>query len=157
MTAFRENGQVVVVVPEHLTQRQQRVLVPGLVESFLAKERRQGPPRADDELTRRARDLYEAWVAPQVGGETPRMGVRWVANMKHRWGSCTASTGEIRISDRLRDLPGWVVDYVLLHEVVHLVEHEHSPRFWELVHAHPESRRARGFLEGLDHAGRATG
>ena len=150
MTAFREDGRLVVGVPERLTSRQQRDLVPGLVERFLQKERRQAPPRADDELTARARALFEAWVAPAVGQEQPAMGVRWVSTMEHRWGSCTTSTGEIRISDRLRGMPGWVVDYVLLHEVVHLVDRDHSARFWALVDSHPQSRRARGFLEGVD-------
>lgn len=155
MTAFREEGRVVVVVPDHLTSRQQRDLVPALVERFLAKERRQGPPRADEELTRRARVLFDTWVAPRVGHDAPTMGVRWVSTMEHRWGSCTPTTGEIRISDRLRELPGWVVDYVLLHEVTHLVEREHNARFWEVVNAHPESPRARGFLEGVDFSRRS--
>lgn len=156
MTAFREGGRVVVVVPERMSQRQQRELVPPLVERFLAKEMRHAAPRADEELTRRARDLFEAWVAPHTGGQVPAFGVRWVSNMQHRWGSCTTATGEIRISDRLRGMPGWVVDYVLLHEVTHLVEREHNARFWQLVNAHPESPRARGFLEGVDFA-RAKG
>lgn len=154
MTAFREGGSLVVVVPGNLTPRQERDLVPGLVERFLDKERRQAPPRGDDELTRRARQLFERHVSPHVGHPPPPLGVRWVSTMQHRWGSCTAGTGEIRISDRLRDMPGWVVDYVLLHEVVHLVEHEHSDRFWGLVGAYPETPRARGFLEGVDFSGR---
>lgn len=156
MTAFREGGRVVVVVPEHLSARQQRELVPALVARFLQKEERRAAPRADAELTRRARELYEAHVLAQVGGEVPQLGVRWVTNMQHRWGSCTASTGEIRLSDRLRELPGWVVDYVLLHEVAHLVERDHNARFWGLVNSHPESSRARGFLEGVDFAARAA-
>lgn len=150
MTAFREGGRLVVVVPEHLTARQQRDLVPGLVERFLDKERRQAAPRGDDELTRRARELFQRHVTPQVGHAPPELGVRWVSTMQHRWGSCTAATGEIRISDRLRDMPGWVVDYVLLHEAVHLVEPEHNARFWALVNAYAETPRARGFLEGVD-------
>lgn len=152
MTAFREGGRLVVVVPEHMTARQRRDMVPGLVERYLAKEARQRPPRADDELTERARALYRTYVAPNAPDDEPRIGVRWVSNMQQRWGSCTPSTGEIRISDRLRTVPAWVVDNVLLHEVAHLAERQHSSRFWALVDAHPESSRARGFLEGFEHA-----
>lgn len=154
MTAFREGGRLVVVVPDHMTARQRRDLVPGLVARFLAKEARNRPPRADDELTARAKDLYRTHIAPHASGPEPAIGVRWVSNMSQRWGSCTIATGEIRISDRLRTLPTWVVDYVLLHEVAHLEEREHSARFWQLVNAHPSSSRARGFLEGMDFAAR---
>lgn len=150
MTAFRENGRLVVVVPAHMTDRQRRELVPGLVQRFLEKESRQRPPRADSELTIRARELYRVYVAPHTDEPEPDMGVRWVGNMRQRWGSCTAGTGEIRISDRLKTMPDWVVDYVLLHEVTHFVEREHSTRFWQIVDSHEESRRARGFLEGVD-------
>lgn len=154
MTAFREAGRIVVVVPENMSVRQQRASIPRLVEAFLVKEARQGPPRADADLTRRAVELFETYVAPYADGSTPRLGVRWVGNMAHRWGSCTASTGEIRLSDRLQDLPIWVVDYALLHEVTHLVEREHSARFWEIVNSYGKARRARGFLEGVEHAQR---
>lgn len=150
MTAFREGGRLVVVVPGHMTARQRRELIPGLVQRFLAKEARQKPPRADHELTARALELYRAYVAPHAEAREPAIGVRWVGNMAQRWGSCTISTGEIRISDRLQSMPSWVVDYVLLHEVTHLVEREHSSRFWSIVNDHAESPRARGFLEGVD-------
>ncbi len=102
MTAFREDGQLVVVVPEHMTERQRRELVPGLVEQFLAKEAGRRAPRGDAELTARAVELYHAYVAPHAEGPEPAFGVRWVANMRTRWGSCTIATGEIRLSDRLR-------------------------------------------------------
>lgn len=150
MTAFREGGDLVVVVPEHMSGRQRREMVPGLVERFLAKEARQRPPRADSELTARAVELYRTYVASHTDGPEPAIGVRWVGNMASRWGSCTIQTGEIRVSERLRTMPNWVVDYVLLHEVTHLAEREHSARFWGIVNAHAESQRARGFLEGVD-------
>ena len=150
MTAFREGGDLVVVVPEHMTARQRREMIPGLVDRFLVKEAKQRPPRADDELTARAVELYRSYIAPHATGPEPAIGVRWVGNMASRWGSCTIATGEIRISERLRTMPNWVVDYVLLHEVAHLAEREHNARFWQLVNAHAESQRARGFLEGVD-------
>lgn len=154
MTAFREAGRLVVVVPAHMSVRQRREMVPGLVARFLAKEAKNRPPRADEELTARALELYRAYIGPHASGPEPTIGVRWVTNMAQRWGSCTISTGEIRVSDRLQAMPNWVVDYVLLHEVAHLEEREHSPRFWGLVNAHAESPRARGFLEGVDFARR---
>jgi hypothetical protein len=46
-------------------------------------------------------------------------------------------------------MPGWVVDYVLVHELAHLLVPGHGPRFWELVSGYPKAERARGYLEGI--------
>jgi predicted metal-dependent hydrolase len=74
--------------------------------------------------------------------------VAWSARQQQRWGSCTTATGEIRLSDRLQAMPDWVADYVLMHELTHLLERTHSPRFHDLVARYPHSERAKGFLEG---------
>jgi predicted metal-dependent hydrolase len=46
-------------------------------------------------------------------------------------------------------MPGWVVDYVLLHELAHLVEASHGPEFWALLAPYPDLARARAFLDGV--------
>jgi predicted metal-dependent hydrolase len=80
----------------------------------------------------------EAWslVAPQVAayaGRIPRAtpGLR-LSNARSEWGSCNAR-GEIRLNWRLVQLPPVLAEYVVAHEVAHLVELNHSPRFWTLV------------------------
>jgi hypothetical protein len=73
--------------------------------------------------------------------------------MRTRWASCTPAEGTIRISERLRDAPGWVVDYVLVHELVHLLVPGHGQDFWELVRRYPRTERAIGYLEGVSVAG----
>lgn len=72
--------------------------------------------------------------------------IRWVHNQNSRWGSCTPADGSVRISSRLSDFPAWVVDYVVVHELAHLREANHSPAFWALVDRYPRAERARGFL-----------
>ncbi|MCU1463368.1 MAG: family peptidase [Acidimicrobiales bacterium] len=72
--------------------------------------------------------------------------VRWVDNQTTRWGSCTPQDGSIRISSALAELPTWVLDYVLVHELAHLAEPGHDRRFWALVDRYPRAERARGYL-----------
>jgi predicted metal-dependent hydrolase len=55
----------------------------------------------------------------------------------------------IRVSDRLRDAPDYVLDYVLLHELAHLLVPGHGPDFWALLAPYPRLERARGYLEGV--------
>ena len=69
-----------------------------------------------------------------------------MTNQQKRYGSCTPATATIRISTRVAQMPLWVLDYVLVHELAHLLEANHSPRFWELVARYPLSERARGYL-----------
>ncbi len=72
--------------------------------------------------------------------------VRWVDNQRSRWGSCSPGDRVIRVSSRLAGFPAWVVDYVLVHELAHLVEPRHGPAFWALVHRYRRAERARGYL-----------
>lgn len=72
--------------------------------------------------------------------------IRWVDNQESRWGSCTPADGTIRISDRLGKVPGWVLDYVIVHELAHLVVAGHDAVFWTLVARYPRAERARGYL-----------
>jgi predicted metal-dependent hydrolase len=46
-------------------------------------------------------------------------------------------------------MPEYVIDYVLLHELAHLLVPGHGPRFWRLLEGYPRTERARGFLEGV--------
>jgi len=81
--------------------------------------------------------------------------ISWSNRQTGRWGSCTVEDRSIRISDRLVDLPPWVLDYVIVHELAHLREPNHSPEFHALVARFPRAERAIGFLEAvsLGHAG----
>ena len=78
--------------------------------------------------------------------------VRWVANQRARWGSCTPADGTIRLSERLRGMPAYVVDYVLLHELAHLLVPGHDDDFWGWLERYDLTERARGFLEGVSAA-----
>ena len=75
--------------------------------------------------------------------------IRFVDNQKSQWGSCTPGNGEIRLSSRLTQFPSWVLDYVIVHELAHLVEFHHNAKFLALVDQYPKAERARGFLANV--------
>ena len=156
VTAYRERDTIVVLIPGRMSNREEREWVDQMVRRVLAREARSRGPRGDAELAERAAGLAAAHLAPALGEFPSPASVSWVANQRQRWGSCTPSTRTIRLSERLQPLPSWVVDYVLLHELVHLVEPTHSDRFWSLVGRYPLAERARGYLEGYQAAGGAN-
>ncbi len=93
-------------------------------------------------LRERARRLSEDYL----GGLARPVSVRFVANQRLRWGSCTPGTREIRLSADLRRMPEPALDYVLLHELAHLIVPEHGPGFDRLVDAYPQRHAARAIL-----------
>lgn len=151
MSAHREGDRFVVLVPARLSAAEERRWVQRMVERLSQSEARRRP--SDEELLRRARSLSER----HLGGRAVPSSVRWSSNQQQRWGSCTPSEGTIRISDRAKGLPSWVLDYILLHELAHLLEASHGDEFWALLSEHPRTERARGFLEGFDTAVRTLG
>ena len=147
MTAYRENGRTVVLIPAAFSAAEEQRWVDQMVAKLqVREERRRRNLASDGDLMDRARALSDAWFA----GRTVPTSVRWVDNQNRRWGSCTPSEGTIRLSTRLRGMPEFVVDYVLVHELAHLIEPSHDDRFWALVHAYPQAARALGFLEGVE-------
>ncbi|MBP2415724.1 M48 family metallopeptidase [Microlunatus capsulatus] len=148
VTAFRERDTIVVVIPQRMSRADERSFVDSMVAKVLAREARTATPRGDQALRDRAGALALAHLAPVTGDPPAPTDVRWVGNQQRRWGSCTPATGVIRLSDRLQPMPAWVVDYVLVHELAHLVEPSHSAAFWALVARYPDAERAKGYLEG---------
>ncbi len=147
MGIVREGGTLVVVVPQRMSRQQERELIPAFVSRYLEHEAGRRPPVADADLTARAAQLFAQHLADQEQ-RAPAFNVSWSSRQRQRWGSCTTATGEIRLSERLRTMPDWVTDYVLVHELAHLLERTHSARFDELVARYPRSERAQGYLEG---------
>jgi len=145
-TARMVDGKLVVRVPANLSSAEEKELVDKLVPRVLKKERRRAVGEGKlPNLKRRAADLNEKYF----GGRLQVREIKWVTNQEKRYGSCTPSTATIRISDRVASLPLWVLDYVLVHELAHLVEANHSARFWKLVANYPLAERARGYLMAI--------
>ncbi|MCB7136618.1 YgjP-like metallopeptidase domain-containing protein [Cellulosimicrobium marinum] len=146
VSAYRDGDRTIVAIPARFTREQEREWVQRMLGRLADSERRRRP--SDDELERRAVELS----AKYLDGRARPTSVRWAENQDRRWGSCTLIDGSIRISTRVRGMPGWVLDYVLLHELAHLLHAGHGPGFWRLLDAYPRTDRARGFLEGYSFA-----
>jgi predicted metal-dependent hydrolase len=147
VSARREGDTVIVFIPGWMSDSEESRWVDEMVRRLERSEaKRRSPARAgNDALHRRGVELARRYLE----GRAEPTSVRWVPPMRTRWASCTPADGTIRISERLRDVPGWVVDYVLVHELTHLLEPGHDARFWAWVHRYPRAERAMGYLEGL--------
>lgn len=143
VAAYRDEDKVVVLVPARFTPAEEREWVATMLARLARSEQRRRP--SDSGLESRAAELNDRYLD---GGAAPRS-VRWVDNQHSRWGSCTPGDRSIRLSTRLRGMPAWVVDYVLVHELAHLLETGHTPLFWSWVDRFPKAERAKGFLEGV--------
>jgi predicted metal-dependent hydrolase len=142
VSAYREGDRTVVLIPAQMSAGEEERWVRAMLDRLERRERRSA--LNEPELARRALALS----AQYLGGRARPMSVRWVGNQAARWGSCTPVDGTIRISDRVRGLPEYVLDYVLLHELAHLLVPNHGPKFWALLESYPRTERARGYLEG---------
>ncbi|WP_067508101.1 M48 family metallopeptidase [Actinoplanes sp. TFC3] len=149
VSAYREGERVVVLIPDRFSRAEESEWVARMLARLAAREER--VQRTDNELLTRAHKLTARYLPDHVGS-TASASVRWVTNQNGRWGSCTPDDGTIRISHRIQEMPDWVIDYVLLHELAHLIVPSHNAAFWELVNRYPKAERARGYLEGISAA-----
>jgi predicted metal-dependent hydrolase len=146
VSAYREGGRTVVLIPASFSADEEARWVERMIGRLDAGDRRRDV--TDEDLLARAAQLSRRYL----GGHARPTSVRWVATMGRRWASCTPADSTIRVSDRLRDVPDHVLDYVLLHELAHLLVPGHGTAFWRLLASYPRLERARGFLDGLAHA-----
>ena len=106
-------------------------------------ERKQARKTLDDVgLEQRAQALNQQYF----GGKLKWNSIRWVTNQNKRYGSCTPADKTIRISHRIASMPAFVRDYIIVHELAHLLEANHGPDFWKLVYQYERTERARGYL-----------
>lgn len=112
------------------------------------------------QLVRRARarevnaEQDAVMVAHRVAARFPNKpeiaDVQFVTTQKKRWGTYSPTTGAIRLHAALREMPLWVLEAVVAHELAHVIHQDHSPAFWELLDkVCPEHDRATIFLAGV--------
>ncbi len=137
--ASLRNGRLQVRVPEGLDPDEEADLIRRMQERVQRKVSSQ-----DVDLTERVRELARRYALPLPAS------IEWSSRQMRRWGSCSTKTRHIRISNRLASMPDWVLDSVLIHELAHLEEPNHGPRFQELVGRYELTERAKGYLMAVE-------
>lgn len=140
VTAQLKQGKMIVRAPASMSDKELQPIIEKL-QSRLAKKVKTSPA-TNEELEKRAKALNKQYF----NGRLQWQSIRYVTNQTTLFGSCTPTLGTIRLSHVLIDMPKWVHDYVLIHELAHLEEANHGPRFWKLVNQYPLTERARGYL-----------
>jgi predicted metal-dependent hydrolase len=138
-----EAGKVVVLAPLSMSAKELRSSATELVEKVKRRHTGASQTGESDALMRRARTLNQKYLENRAEFTS----VKWVTNMSRRWGSCSVDSGRIRISSRLKDVPEYVLDSVLIHEMVHTWIPDHGPEFKEWAAKAPYADRATGYLE----------
>jgi predicted metal-dependent hydrolase len=146
ISAYRQGGRIVVSIPARMSKADEREMVPQMVAKIRAQEA--AATMSEETLHSRVNELL-AELAPEI---TLRpSAINW-RGMRERWGSCTGTDRTIRISDRLKGAPEYVVDYVLFHEAIHLQYFDHGPEFKALLARFPLEDQAEAYLSGYEAA-----
>ncbi|MGH3434058.1 MAG: M48 metallopeptidase family protein [Thermocrispum sp.] len=147
VSAYLDGDTMIVQIPARMTRAEERHWVAEMERKLLRNASGRSSParQSDAALMDRCQDLSTRYL----DGRAQPASVRWVPPMRTRWASCTPVEGTIRVSHRLRDVPAWVLDYVLVHELAHLQVAGHNAEFWALCARYPRTERAIGYLEGL--------
>ena len=146
VSAYRQGGRIVVSIPARMSKADERAMVPEMVAKIRAQEA--VATMSEESLQIRAGQLLEEF-APEI--VVRPASVNWRA-MRERWGSCTSLDRSIRISDRLKGAPDYVLDYVLFHEAIHLEHFDHGEQFKQLLARFPLEGQAEAYLQGYEAA-----
>jgi hypothetical protein len=141
------DGVVVVRLPAGLAVAEEERLIATLVDKVTGRARAERLG-GDAALRARADELADRYL-----DGVRATSVTFSARMSRLLGSCTPADGTIRIARDVATFPGWVRDYVLVHELAHLRVADHSAEFHALLARYPHADRARGWVEGFS-AGR---
>jgi predicted metal-dependent hydrolase len=129
------DGRLRLMVPARMSEAETEQVAEEMAARFARKRM-----SIDIDLTQRADELARRHDLPMPST------IEWSDRQMQRWGSCTPATRAVRISNRLVAMPSWVLDYVIIHELAHLVEAGHGSRFHRLVDRYPLAERAKGYL-----------
>ncbi len=135
-------NELFVYIPNRFSKEEEKKWIAKMLKWAIERGRKKGLDEHNEELKKRANELNRRYFANKLIWNS----IEYVTNQNKVFGSCTSKKGRIRISDRLINMPDWVRDYVIIHELAHLIQLNHSKSFWNLVNQYKFTERARGYL-----------
>jgi predicted metal-dependent hydrolase len=144
MTAYRQGGIIVINIPARMSKKDEVAAIAqmiAMVEKREAKER-----KSDHQLLQIGIALLNKYL-PEF--EVKPASINW-RDMSERWGSCTTVDRTIRISERLVGAPAYVLNYIIFHELIHLMIAGHDEDFYSYLNRYEDQSRAEAFLEGFE-------
>jgi predicted metal-dependent hydrolase len=139
--ATLENGTMRVMAPEHISQKHLEKLIAEFRDRFVRREYARIINR-DGRLLKKARDFNRRYF----GGKLRIQKIEYSVRQNSHYGTCCPESGKILINSRLREMPQWVEDYIIIHELAHLIYPHHGEAFWRAVRQYPKAERAIGYL-----------
>ncbi|MBN1762188.1 MAG: M48 family metallopeptidase [Methanomicrobia archaeon] len=145
ISAHEVDGEIHLYLPMGLSRAEEDKYVLWAEKRFEAQRRKKElrANNADAELKKRAQALNKRYFSGELTWER----ICYTTGQNgSTFGICNTKNRTIRISDRLLQMPTFVHDYVVVHELAHLHVPRHGPEFWVLVNRYPKTERARGYL-----------
>jgi predicted metal-dependent hydrolase len=136
-----------VYLPLGMKPEEEKKLIEKMKEKLQKKQQKKHLNQDDYLLTK-----FKEFNLQYFQGKLKVKSLEFVTNQTRVNGSCTPNNGTIRLSHKLLEMPRWVLDYVIMHEMTHLQYPNHSKGFWTKVGEYKYTERARGFLiaKGLE-------
>jgi len=144
MSAYRQAGVIIINIPARMSKQDEIAASPEMIAMVQRREAKER--KSDEQLLRMGMALLEKYL-PEF--EIIPASINW-RSMSERWGSCTTVDRTIRISDRLIGAPTYVLDYIIFHELIHLMISGHDADFYNYLNRYSDQKRAEAFLEGFE-------
>ena len=134
------NGKLWIYLPDNMAKAEEQKWIEQMSKKFDKRKQKQ-KLNGRETLQKRAQQLNKQYFNGDLD-----FNIKYVTNQTSKFGSCTPQTKMIRVSDRIATMPQWVKDYVIIHELAHLIHPNHSKKFWEKVYQFKYTERAKGYL-----------
>jgi predicted metal-dependent hydrolase len=141
VSARLNNGVLAVYAPSGIPDKELQSIIARFKEKLLKKKLKSDLERKQD-----LKEIAENLNRKYFGGRLQITAIDYSINQNSRFGCCNLKTGKILISHRLAAMPDWVRDYVIVHELAHLIVPNHSKPFHDLTAKYRWAERAIGYL-----------
>jgi len=135
------NGLLLVSAPLKFPQERLDKIITGFKLKFARKKL-----KAELDKEQNLLELASALNAQYFGNKLKLESIEYVTAQNSKFGCCNYRTAKIRISHKIGMMPKWVRKYVIIHEMAHLIQPNHSRAFWDIVSRYKLAERARGYL-----------